>query len=69
MNLSFLTGLIDAGKLGGWVRAGVASVLGVAIAKWHVLSFILTPEVQDALGVAISGMAVGLWSHVVKAGS
>ncbi len=61
-----LTKLIDAGTLGGWVRAGVASVLGIAIAKWPALSGILDPATQTALGAAAAGIVVGLWSHIAK---
>lgn len=62
-----LTKLIDAGTLGGWVRAGVASLLTIAIAHWAPLGSILTPETQTAIGVAISSVAVGIWSHIAKA--
>lgn len=61
-----LTKLIDSSVLGGWVRAGVASALGAAIAKWPALSTILDPATQTALGVAVSGVVVGVWSHVAK---
>lgn len=61
-----LTKLIDAGTLGGWVRAGVASLLGVAIAKFPGLSGVLDPATQTAIGVAASGLIVGIWSHWAK---
>lgn len=60
------TKLVDTSILGGWVRAGVASGLGVLIAKFPILSDFLSPEVQTSLGVVISGIAVGAWSHYVK---
>lgn len=66
MDLSFLKMFVDSSKLGGWVRAGVASGLGLAIAKWPVLSGYLDPATQNALGVAASGIAVGIWSHLAK---
>jgi hypothetical protein len=58
--------LIDTSKLAGWVRSGVGAALAVAIAKWPALSSILDPSTQAALGVAVSGVAVGVWSHFVK---
>lgn len=61
-----LASLVDSSKLGGWVRAGVASGLACVIARLPVLKDILTPDTQAALGVFISGVAVGLWSHFVK---
>lgn len=61
-----LTKLIDAGLLGGWVRAGVASLLTIAIAHWAPLGSLLTPETQTALGVVASGIVVGIWSQVAK---
>lgn len=61
-----LASMVDASKLGGWVRAAVASGLAIAIAHLPVLKDILTPDTQAALGVFVSGVAVGLWSHYVK---
>lgn len=70
MNLGFLSQFINADKLGGWVRAGVASVLGYLIAhyaaKYPLLTSILSPEVQGAIGVAASAAVVGLWSQLTK---
>lgn len=67
MNIGFLSQFIDAGKLGGWVRAGVASVLAVAIGKWPLLSAVLDPTTQQAVGVVAAGIVVGIWSHLTKA--
>lgn len=69
MDLSSLTKLVDSGKVGGWVRAGVASGLTALIAKWPGLSQYLDPATQAALGAAISGIAVDIWSHIAKTGS
>lgn len=70
MNLGFLSQFINADKLGGWVRAGVASILGYLIAhyaaKYPLLTDVLSPEVQASIGVAASGLAVGLWSQLTK---
>ena len=66
MDLSFLTQFIDANKIGGWVRAGVASLLGVIISKWPLLANYLDPTTQAALGVAASGIVIGIWSQLTK---
>lgn len=60
------TQLVDTSKLAGWVRAIVASGLGVLIAKFPWLDHILSPDVQAAIGAAVSGAIVGAWSHVAK---
>lgn len=64
--MDFLAQLVSADKLGGWSRAAVASLLGVAIAKFPGLSGILDPGTQAAIGVAVSSIVVGLWQHYVK---
>ena len=64
--MNFLTQFIDAGKVGGWARAGVAALLGIAISKWPALSSVLDPTTQAALGLAISGAIVGVWSQLTK---
>lgn len=61
-----LVSLVDSSKLGGWVRAGVAAVLPFLIVHVPVLKDVLSPDTQTALGVAISGIVVGLWSHYTK---
>ena len=66
MNLSFLTQFFDASKVGGYARSGVAALFGIAIAKWPVLSAYLDPATQAALGLAVSGVAVGVWSQLTK---
>ena len=70
MNLSFLSQFINADKIGGWVRAGVASLFGFLIAhyaaKYPLLTDILSPEVQASIGVAASAIVVGLWSQLTK---
>jgi len=61
-----LTTLIGADKVGGWVRAGVGALIAAAIAKWPGLGSILDPGTQTAIGVAVSGVVVGAWSHYAK---
>ena len=66
MNISFLTQFFDASKVGGYARSGVAALLGIAIAKWPALSSVLDPSTQAFLGLAVSGMVVGIWSQLTK---
>ena len=66
MNLSFFTQFFDASKVGGYARSGVAALFGIAIAKWPALSVYLDPATQAALGLAVSGIAVGVWSQLTK---
>src|ERR1035437_4851416 len=66
MKISIFTQFIDAGKGGGWARAGVAALLGIAISKWPALSSVLDPTTQAALGLAVSGAVVGIWSQMTK---
>jgi hypothetical protein len=58
--------LVDADKLGGWVRAGAASLLATVVAKNPVLSAYLDPVTQAAIATALSGVAVGVWSQLSK---
>ena len=69
MDLTFLTQFIDASKVGGWARSGVAAGLGAAIARWPWLSQYLDPATQAAIGVAVAGMVVGVWSQLTKTDS
>src|ERR1035441_2466139 len=66
MNLTFLTQFFDASKVGGYARSGVAALLGIAIAKWPALSTVLDPNTQALLGLAVSGVVVGIWSQMTK---
>src|SRR5262249_48913783 len=61
-----LSKLIDADKLGGWIRAWIASLLATVVAKNPVLSTYLDPITQGAIATAIAGVAVGWWSHITK---
>jgi hypothetical protein len=61
-----LTQFIDADKLGGWVRAWVGAGLAAVLASMPGLRDVLTPDVQAALGVVASGLAIGAWSHFAK---
>lgn len=66
MDLSFLTQFVDANKIGGWVRAGVAAILVAIVAKYPPLGNVLDPSVQTQLAVLIATVAVGLWSQLTK---
>lgn len=61
-----LTKLVNAGVLGGWVRAGVAALLVAVIHKFPGLSDVLSPDTRLSIAVAISAIVVGIWSHVAK---
>lgn len=65
--MEIFVSLVNADKLGGWVRAGVASLFGYLAAKTGgALVPFLTPEMQAAVGVVASTIAVGAWQHIVK---
>lgn len=66
MDWSLLTNFVNTTKVAGWTRAVVGAGIAAAIAKWPGLSQYLSPETQAALGVAVSGIAVGVWSHIAK---
>lgn len=64
--MDIIFSMLSADKLGGYVRAGVAALLGIVAAKSAWLAPFLTPEIQTAVGVAVSGAVVGAWSHFAK---
>ena len=66
MDLGILTQFIDANKIGGWVRAGVAALLVALVAKYPPLGTILDPSVQTQLAALIATVVVGLWSQLTK---
>ena len=66
MNLSFLTQLIDANKIGGWVRAIVAAGFVALVAKYPVLGNYVDPAIQTQIAAAIAAIAVGAWSQLTK---
>lgn len=70
MDWSVFSKVVDANKLGGWVRAGVASILSYLIAhyaaKWPLLTDILNPQIQAGLGIAAATIVVGWWSQLTK---
>jgi hypothetical protein len=64
--MKLLVSLINADKVGGWVRAGVASGFVAADAKWPVLGSFIDQATEVQLAAALAAVAVGLWSHVAK---
>lgn len=65
--MNWITSLIDAGQLGGWVRAGVASLFGaVSGVLVGPLAGFQDPAVQTAVGVVVSTIVVGIWSSLAK---
>lgn len=64
--LEFLTKLVDADKIGGWVRAAVAAFAPWVIIKIPFLSTILTTETLNGIAAALSAVIVGIWSTIAK---
>jgi hypothetical protein len=60
----WVVSLVDTSKLSGWVRAGVAGLVGIVSAKYF--GGKLSPDLANAIGVAIAGLVVGLWSQIAK---
>ena len=66
MNFTFLTQLVDANKLGGWVRAGVAAGFVALVAKYPVFGNYIDPSIQTQIAAAIAAAVVGIWSQLTK---
>ena len=75
MDFSFLSRLVDTSKLAGYVRAGVASIVGAGltalVAKWPFLEQIgLDPstrlQIATGVGTLAGTLIVGVWSHFAK---
>jgi hypothetical protein len=64
--LDILKSLVDAEKLGGWVRAGVAAAAPWLVIKVPFLATAFTPDVLNAFAVVASAVVVGIWSQYVK---
>jgi hypothetical protein len=66
--MSIIKSLVDASKLGGWIRAGVAAGAGYAAAKMSgdFATLFSNPEFVGGLSVVLSGIAVAVWSQIVK---
>ncbi len=66
MDLSFLLKLIDADKIGGWVRAGVAAGFVYLAHRYAPLAAYLTPENEAAVDTIAVTVIVGIWSQIAK---
>ena len=66
MNLGIISQFIDANKIGGWVRAGVAAGFVAAIAKWPILGAYVDPAVQVQIAAVAASIIVGAWSQLTK---
>lgn len=69
--MNIFASFIDPGKVGGWVRAAVASILTMLVAKLALkLPFVaqfVTPDMIDAVAVAAGTIVVGWLSSRSKA--
>ena len=64
--LPVLATLFDDNKVAGWVRAGVAALLGLFVAKWPWLGQIVDPTTQQAIAAVVATIVVGVWSQLTK---
>lgn len=60
----WIVSLVDTSKLSGFVRAGVAGILGTISAKYFGGN--LSPDLQVAIAGAVAGLVVGAWSWIAK---
>ncbi len=65
--MQFLAKAIDAGQLGGWVRAGVGVLLG-SMAVWFggVLGPLLSEDFKAAFALVAATIVVGVWQMLAK---
>lgn len=66
MDISILLMFVNSSKVAGWTRAGVGALFATAVAKWPLLKEYVDPTTQAAIATALSGIAVGIWSHIAK---
>lgn len=68
---SLFAKLVDPDKIGGWVRALVASGLTAIVATWAmklpVIGQIITPDVIVWVSVAVGTFVTGILSNISKA--
>jgi hypothetical protein len=64
--LEILAKFIDADKLGGWVRGGLAALFTFLLLKFPGLTPFLSDAVRDAVSVLAVTVVVGLWSQLTK---
>ena len=62
---------ISPDKVGGWVRAAVAALLTMLVAKFAlklpIVAEIVTPDMVDAIAVAAGTAVAGIFSQIAKA--
>ena len=66
MDIGILKMFVTNSKVGGWVRAAVASGFVLLIHKYPVLGPVISPEAQTEIATGLATIAVGAWSHYVK---
>lgn len=66
--LNILSMFIGPDKVGGWVRAAVASALTAAVAKYGFSSYLSTDTIL-VLAAAVGTAAGGIWSTIAKTGT
>lgn len=68
--MNWFSTLIDPGKIGGWVRAAVAAILTMVVAKLAlkvpVIAQFITPDMIDYIAVAAGTFVAGLLSQKAK---
>lgn len=64
--MEILVKLIDANKIGGWVRAGVAAGFVYLAHRYTPLAAYLTPANEAAVDTLAVTVAVGVWSQIAK---
>lgn len=57
---------VNANKIGGWVRSGVAVGLPFMLHRYPLLTDFMPLGAQDALVTILTFAAIGLWSHISK---
>lgn len=64
--LEILSKFIDADKLGGWVRGGLAALFTFLMLKFPGLTPFLSDAVREAVSVLAVTVVIGFWSHLTK---
>jgi hypothetical protein len=65
----WLVSLVDTSKLAGWVRSGVAALLGLVAAKWlggTIFKDVFSPDIINAVAIGVATIAVGIWQQIAK---
>ena len=65
----WLVSLVDTSKLAGWVRSGVAALLGLVAGKWlggTIFKDVFSPDIINAVAIGVATIAVGIWQQIAK---